>query len=226
MRNGKIPEALSDLETVWNYQGDRIPANIKRVHGTQYADALRRRVEQLFVLGNVSEAEKEAIHGMNVVDQAAAKFGVDSKLAEVGVELCDEIDGRSDVSQKSEMYVRGVAKRWGSDTGFEYAIRNIARRPALFGDRFEETKTGTLMATGKSELGTELLTRGIIKVVQTRFGFITTDSLGDVHMDQTSMARAGSWRRLFPGQRVVFLVERTGRGLHAINLDVDPEGQT
>ena len=221
LRNGKIPEALDDLESVWSYRGSRIPANIKRIHGTQYADALRRRVEQLFVLGNVGEAEEIAIRGMEVVDQTGNDFGLDHKLAEVGVELCDEISGRSDVSAKCERHLREVAKRWGSDRHFEHAIRSISMQPDLFGDQFVRRQTNE--ARAGSELGseTESLTKGTVKVVHPRFGFIETEEMGDVHMDQSSMNFPSQWRKLVPGQRVAFVLEPTERGSHARSLDID-----
>ena len=221
LRNGKIPEALDDLESVWSYRGIRIPANIKRIHGTQYADALRRRVEQLFVLGNVGEAEKIAIRGMEVVDQTGNDFGLDHKLAEVGVELCDEISGRSDVSAECERHLREVAKRWGSDRHFEHAIRSISMQPGLFGDQFVRSQTNE--ARAGSELGseTESLTKGTVKVVYPRFGFIETEEMGDVHMDRSSMNFPSQWRKLVPGQRVAFVREQTERGSHARSLDIE-----
>ena len=222
LRNGKIPQALDDLKYVWSYKGSRIPANIKRVHGTQYADGLRRRVEQLFVLGNVKEAEKIAMNGIAVVDEAARDFGLDRKLAEVGVELCDEIGSRPDVSRECEMQVHEIARKWGSDSKFTDAIRTVSVRPDLFGDHFRAGQTGWETASGLDAPANESFTRGTVKVVHARFGFIETETMGDVHMDRSSMAHASRWQELFPGQPVVFVAKAMDRGVHAINLDIDP----
>ena len=221
LRNGKIPEALDDLESVWNYKGSRIPANIKRVHGTQYADALRRRVEQLLVLGNVSEAEVITIKGMVVVDEAARGFGLDRKLAEVGVELCDEIGGRSDVSHECEVQVRNIAEKWGSDSRFTDAIWDVSVRPDFFGDKFASGPIGWETVSALSDPNSESMTKGTIKIVYARFGFIETDNVGDVHLDRSSMAHPGRWRELVPGLPVVFVTQTTQRGLHAVSLHIE-----
>ena len=221
LRNGKIPEAIDDLEHVWCYKGSRIPANIKRVHGTQYADALRRRVEQLIALGNLSEAEEMATKGLAVVDETSRHYGLDRKLAEVGVELCDEIGGRSNVSNECEILVREVAKGWGSDSRFADAIKNLSVHPDLFGDQFRVGLTGQEEASESDTPTIESLTRGTVKVVHERFGFIETESGGDVHMDRSSMAHASRWRELSPGLSVVFVAKATERGLHAVNLDIE-----
>ena len=39
-----------------------------------------------------------------------------------------------------------------------------------------------------------------------QFGFIQTDSLGDVHMNRSSLVRPSTWQDLREGQKVVFVV--------------------
>ncbi len=136
LRNGRIPEALEELEYVWNCEDAGVPMNMKRVHGTQFAGALHRRVEQLYNLGNTAVAEEVAHKGVSVANRTAVDCGWDFKLAEVGVELLSDVLGRPDVSNSPETRFMETASVWDSDVKFREACRKCKRVEFLF-DRNE-----------------------------------------------------------------------------------------
>ena len=220
LRNGKIDEALGDLKFAWESEGSRIPSTIKRVHGTQYADALRRRVEQMFTLGNTSEAQDLALDGIKVVDKAAADFGWDKKLAEVGIELCDELNGRNDLFSHTESEMVEIAVRWNQDIGFCIISTHIPRSNEVFYRHSDGKPSIQEILFNQTKTLPENMNLGIVSMVSGRFGFIVTEDHESVHMDWTSMAATTQWRKLRIGQTVIFFTEMHEKGPHAVKLEI------
>ena len=223
LRNGRIPEALEELEYVWNCEDTGTPMNIKRVRGTQLAGALHRRVEQLYNLGNTSAAEEIALKGVNVVNQTALVCGWDWKLAESGVELLSELLRRPDTSSSSKFRLTELAVAWDSDVRYRDACRSRGRTQGLI-----ERNEGLLGAMPNFSSTVASLDRaqrftGVVKRITFQYGFIQTDSLGDVHMNQSSLVRPSTWQDLGEGQKVVFGVTYGGKIPHAVELEPDSE---
>ena len=223
LRSGRIPEALPELEYVWDYEDVGVPMTIKRVRGTQFADALRRRVEQLYSLGNVSAAEEVAVKGVIVTDRTAAVCGWDWKLVEVGVELLSEVIGRPDTSGSSASKLTEKALTWDSDVRFRDAF-GIRRRTQILFER-NELLLSAMPNSSRVVLNPERvrLFRGVVKQIINAYGFIVTDSLGDVHMDRSSLVRSSAWQELQIGQRVVFTIRQEDKGPHALELEIDSD---
>ena len=220
LRNGKIEEALNDLKFAWDSQENQIPINIKRVRGTQYGDALRRRVEQLFTLGNLTEAQELTLVGIDVVDETAGNFRWDKKLAEVGIDLLQELTGRHDLLGSTEKQIARVAGKWNQDPNFiDIVVKDIPNGIGVFGDLGIEIKNKEL-SSGTPRTLPEGFKEGIVRMLHPRFGFIATEDSESVHMDRTSVARNTEWRRLRLGQTVVFGVEIHEKGPHAVNLEI------
>ena len=220
LRSGMIPEALEELEYVWNCNDAGLPVNIKRVHGSQLSGALRRRVEQLYALGETVEAEKTALYGLDVTDEAARNCGWDWKLAEDGFRLLAEFIGRYEISGATENAFTDVASNWDSNPKFRNALATARNRRIRTKTLFERsTFILNYMPNLKSDAPSSDPTRlvvGTIEKMMDYFGFIRTQSSGSVHMDRSSLVRPGAWRNLKEGQEVVFLVVQQERGASCI----------
>ena len=220
LRSGQIPEALEQLEHVWTYEDPGMPMTIKRVHGTQFADALRRRVEQFYILGNADAAEDVALKGVSVVDRTATACGWDSRLAEVGAQLLSEVMGRPDTARSLDSRLTDKAAAWDSDDRYRDACRNHRRTQSLF------ERNGVLRGAMPNSSGVVLSTNdpqrftGVVARIIGSFGFIQTDLLSDVHMDVSSCVQPSAWQHLRIGQTVSFAVRQEDKGPHALELEL------
>ena len=226
MRSGQIPEALEDLEFVWNSKDARVPRKVKRIQGTQFAEAIRRRVEQLLNLGNWAEAQDEARKGIRLVNEVAETQGWDHKLIEVGADLIYEITSRSDHSGETRSEVLDAISRLESDSNYKIDPR-ISKKSL---DLLETAKHRLGMMTGSSnevgEPNQQVQYEGCVKFIEPFFGFIETQALGDVHIDRSSLTHPNEWENLQVGQRVVFTVQYGGKGPHAVQLSLLEHGLT
>ena len=196
---------------------------IKRVHGTQFADALRRSVEQLYNLGDINTAEEVTLKGVDVVNRTAGNCGWDWKLAEVGVDLMLEVVKRADSSTLSVSKLTEIASVWYSDDEFRNACRSHNKAEYLI-EHNRDILLGTSSSStdGSSAEHTPLYT-GIVKTFVRDFGFIETESLGDVHMNRSSLIQPNTWQDLRIGQRVVFALRYGGPHPHALRLQPNAE---
>ena len=220
-RMGKLVEALHDLEFVWEYEDAAVPLNVKRVHGTQFADTLRRRVEQLLSLGETGAAEEEALKGMTVVDLAATRCRWDHKLATVGIRLIAEITTRLDSSRFDLSEVLRFARKWDADSTFVESCKNERRTTALFARSRE--LTDLMKNSSKDVLVPELPMRftGCVNRVFGLYGFIRTATIGDVYFNPNSLFRTSDWQKVSVGQRVTFAVIQEEKGPRAVRLQSD-----
>ena len=218
LRSGQITQALEELEYVWNSEGTHIPNKVKRVQGTQFANGLRRRVEQLQNLGRTTEAEEEAKKGIIVVNQTAEAWGWDGKLAEAGIELINGILARSEPSDKAKSEFLEVVSTWESGRQVRIALGTSRKHLELL----DQAKDRLGIAEKKKGLITESEEQqqhsGFIKAMHPYFGFIQTTSLGDVHMNPLSLLDPREWKNLQMGQQVAFNMLIGDRGPHAIEL--------
>ena len=226
MRSGQIPEALEDLEFVWNSKDARVPRKVKRIQGTQFAEAIRRRVEQLLNLGNWAEAQDEARKGIRLVNEVAETQGWDHKLIEVGADLIYEITSRSDHSGETRSEILDAISRLESDSNYKIDPR-ISKKSL---DLLETAKHRLGMMTGSSnevgEPNQQVQYEGCVKFIEPFFGFIETQALGDVHIDRSSLTHPNEWENLQVGQRVVFTVQYGGKRPHAVQLSLLEHGLT
>ena len=139
MRSGLIPEALEELEYVWNDKNASVPMNIKRIHGTQFANGLRRRVEQLYSLGDSNQAKKCGLKGLQVTCVTAETCAWDWKLAEVGIQLLAEMIGREDDLKAHEREFIEIASAWDSNTQFRAAFQQACRNRRKLQRLFERS---------------------------------------------------------------------------------------
>ena len=227
LRSGRIPEALEELEYVWNCEDAGLPINIKRVHGTQLAGALRRRVEQLYQLGDTDLAESTALRGITVTDDAAKKCGWDWKLAEEGFRLLAEAMGRYEISSTTESAFTRVASKWDQNSTFRDSLAEARRNRTRTQTLFERSSyILSSMPNSKSAVPSSSRARLVVGRIDKKmdhFGFIRTETLGSVHMNRSSLVKPRAWRNLKVGQKVIFLVEKQERGPHALELELYAE---
>ena len=219
LRSGQIPEALEELEYVWNSQSTHIPNRVRRAQGTQYANALRRRVEQLKNLGRTPEAEEAARKGIRVVSETADAWGWDGKVAVVGVDLINEVLGLSQPSDRIRSHFIEVVSNWESSRQVRIALganRKHLEMLDLVRDRLGIPSEDSKSLSDPEE---QLRYSGVIKSIHPHFGFILTQSLGDVHMNPLSLVDPREWQKLRTGQQATFKVIFGDRNPHAIEME-------
>lgn len=223
LRSGRIPEALEALEFVWNSSWPGLPISIKRVHGTQFAGGLKRRVEQLYALGDIPAAHKAALEGAGVVHRAAEIAGWDWKLAEVGVQLLGEVVADLDETETVGAKLNLIAAAWDADERFTEAC--IGRRANQIQFRLKHELALRMPNTAKALVveDHDRLFTGVVRLVNPHYGFIRSEELGDVHMNRSSLLRPSAWTKLKIGHRVAFAVRQEDRGPHALHLESDLE---
>lgn len=221
LRSGRILEGLSELEHVWQHGDSTIPINSRRVHGTQYSGALKRRAEQLYNLGNSSSAEEMVLQGLEVVEQTSGSCEWDSKLAEAGAHLLSEVMTKSDTTVATQQKVTELAKHWDSNFKFVNSCRGhsktrslLQRSPELV-HAMQNSCSSPVMPEQSERL------EGAVVRIRGSFGFLASEAVGEVHMDRSSLVRPTDWGELRIGQKVTFVVLQEAKGPHA--LEVVPE---
>ena len=123
-RLGKMEDALRDYEYLWSHRSRNQSRHDVLLQGTQYAEALRRYVEQLTTQLKNDDAADTVIRGLKVVSETATECGWDNKLVEVGVRLLGE--KINDLNVASQLMQ--TAQTWDSDNEF---VRNCNRQRAI-----------------------------------------------------------------------------------------------
>ena len=219
LRGGRIQEALVELEYAWIYGDDSVPMNIKRGRGTQFADGLRRRVEQLYNLGNAGDAKEVALKGVGVAEETAVDCGWDRTLAKVGVQLLSEVMAQPYTPNSPRSLFIQKASAWDANDAFRDACREHPRIQDLIRSNADLYSAMPNFSRVYLKPDHEQIYTGVVKVIMPDFGFITTDLLGDVHMSRSSLVRPSTWNDLRIGQKVVFAVRNEDRGPHALDLE-------
>lgn len=221
LRSGRIDDALEELEYAWKYEDSASPVSIRMMRGTQFAEALRRKTEQLYASGYIAEAERVAMKGLSVVDQTSNTLGWDEKLARAGVKLLADTLKYVAPDSAPKAKLEYISSKWNDDmkfTSFCYADSRVSKQlehvPELV--TLMPNISGPTVTTGCTERFS-----GVIIRLEQYYGFIKTDSMGNVHMSRSSLVRRESWDDLNVGQRVNFGVIQEEKGLHAVRLAID-----
>ena len=136
-RLSRIDEAITNYEFVWFRSELNQSQYDRKVQGTQYAEALRRYIEQLTVQGKGEDAGDAILKGIHIVEQTAADCGWDNKLAEVAIRLLAEIIDDPNVSAELGQQLVDVATKWDSIDAFvrscnlQRALEEFARHTCL-----------------------------------------------------------------------------------------------
>ena len=220
LRLGHIAEALVELEYAWMCGNPDTPESIKRLRGTQYADALRRHVEHHISQGDLIVVEEAAIKGILVTNSTADACGWDSKLARVGVSLLAAILRLPEIPESSAPQLSQVAASWDKESSFLEACREYGKTL----DTLE--KNGVLASLIPKTYGSILSSfqtqrfAGVIDRISEWYGFIKTES-EDVYVNRSSLERSSEWQNLRIGMQVSFSVIQYPKGPQAVRLEVE-----
>ena len=127
-RLGRLTDAIEEHKFVWSSGHINQSLHDRMLQGTQYAECLRRSVEQLTVQLKEEEAREALLSGLQVVEETAADCGWDDKLTEVAVRLLAERIGDPRAAAPLQQRLITVAQQWDADPMF---VRSCSRKRAL-----------------------------------------------------------------------------------------------
>ena len=127
-RLGRLAEAIEEHKFVWSSGEMNQSLYDRMIQGTQYAECLRRAVEQLTIQIKEEEAREALLSGLQIVQETAADCGWDNKLTEVAVRLLAEKFGDPRLPSALQSRLIEIAKQWDADNMF---MRSCNRKRAL-----------------------------------------------------------------------------------------------
>ena len=127
-RLGRLTDALEEHKFVWSSGELNQSLHDRMLQGTQYAECLRRSVEQLTIQFREVEAGEALLLGLQVVEETAADCGWDNKLTEVAIRLLAEKIGDPRLPPVLQNRITAVANRWDADNMF---VRSCISKRAL-----------------------------------------------------------------------------------------------
>ncbi len=218
-RLGRLAESIDEHEFVWSSKELNQSQYDRKLQGTQYAESLRRFVEQLKVQGKEEDATKALITGIQVVEETAADCGWDDKLVTVAIRLLAEKIDDSTVFLEPGRSLSKIAQDWDSLDEFVGGC-NLARAVEQF--TLHVHLADVMPRCARRALGADYSSRfeGRVASLMGSYGFIECNELNSVHMRATSLKSPAEWTLLRVGQRVQFSVINQVRGLHAIRLEL------
>ena len=113
-RLGRLAEAIDEHQFVWSSKGRNQSQYDRKLQGTQYAESLRRFVEQLKIQGKEEEATKALTTGIQIVEETAADCGWDDKLVTVAIRLLAEKIDDFTVFLEPGRSLSTIAQDWDS----------------------------------------------------------------------------------------------------------------
>ena len=127
-RLGRLTDAVEEHKFVWSSGDMNQSLHDRMLQGTQYAECLRRFVEQLTIQFKEEEAGEALLTGLQVVEETAADCGWDDKLTEVAVRLLAERIGDPRSPPPLQQQLTKMAQQWDADNMF---VRSCSRKRAL-----------------------------------------------------------------------------------------------
>ena len=221
LRLGYIAEAIGELEYVWSSDNSDIPTRVRRIRGTQFADALRRHVEHHFYQGDLNAVEADAVKGVRVTDETADACGWDSKLARVGVSLLADLLRLPERPKTSEILLAETATRWDKEISFTDACRRFGKALDILEKNGELAYLIPNTYAGALSSDHDRRFTGTIDRIWEWNGYIQTDSMGEVYLNRSSLARPSEWQNLRKGMLVSFSVIHHTKGPLAVRLEAE-----
>jgi len=224
IRLSRLTEAIDLLDTVWKTESGDVPAQTKRVHGTQFADAHRRRAEQNRPLSGAARAEENLLMGLNVPQVAAKAYGWDQQLVGMAVNLLSDGTWLFSYQSLPPTFLE-FCDVWDSDNkfveccrGYRRTLECIRRTPVL---------RSSLPNLAKAVLSSDHTQRfkGLVRSKFPYFVFVASDEIGDVHWSHNSLVTAIAWEDVSVGRAVSFGVIRYAKGTPAIDLQLQDPGK-
>ena len=127
-RLGRLSDAIEEHKFVWASGEINQSLHDRMLQGTQYAECLRRLVEQLTIQIREDDAREALLLGLQIVEETAADCGWDDKLSEVAIRLLAEKFGDPGLAEAFHIRLSEFANRWDHDSMF---VRSCTRKRAL-----------------------------------------------------------------------------------------------
>lgn len=227
MRWGKIPEAIIELEAVWDSDNttETLPIRVMRTHGTQLADAHRRRSEQLFSMGKPTEGLVELKQSVSVLERTIKRCGPDHQVAELAVEVLIDFVSHREADSPAKQAIEDFCVGCDANSDFRDAA---ARSYRILGHFERSPHLKTMLPKLSSAVMSSESARAFYGTIKTivregRFGFITCadPTINEVHFSDSSLVDRSQWVGLSVGASVTFRIIRSnqkGKLPHAIDL--------
>ncbi len=214
-RQNRYEEAIEEFEYVWGGEPDaatRLPAYVRKIQGTQFANCRRRQVEHLRRLGRglESDTHRFAIDCASIISQTADETTWDRQLVDVGIRLLREIhslacltDLDPQARKMLEQELHDTSQKWDSDHRFRRCFND---RRVVQAFQRDTILIPLMKQTAKSanSLQDAPTFVGRITSVKGQFGFLECEALGSVYINPSSFRNRDEWADLRKGQLVSF----------------------
>ncbi|MBI2859565.1 MAG: hypothetical protein HYX90_10845 [Chloroflexi bacterium] len=125
VRLARIPEAIAEFEDVHKLDAaDTIPVHTLRTHGTQLADAYRRRADQLFTVGQLTDGHAALEKGARLVDETIGRCRVDHVLAEVAIDIVNASVCHTEATATPREPIRNFCIKYDNNEAFLNACQS------------------------------------------------------------------------------------------------------
>ena len=217
LMQNRLGEAIELYRQIWEEHLPQKSDLDVRIVGTQYADALRRRVGQSIGLGDYGEAWETAIQAGTILDAIIEKSRWDTRTARLGTQLLAQMLRLSGNKESKEM-VLSLASKWDSSRRFVRMCGSDRRTRAQF-ERLGGLSDILPRASANALSGTQTFT-GTVSRIADKYGFIKSDKFEqDLFFNRNSLANPNDWQYLLEGFEVTFGVKDDPDGR---NMQSDP----
>lgn len=228
MRLGEYEEAINLLEEVWTSRTDTLPKTILRSQGTQLISAFIRRAEKRRSLGNSTGAMEDLCTAADRAKVVLKLCGVDSQLAQEALHLMVDALKLIGAADFSTHELASIARLWDSSQDFvASAAQSTRAHKHLSSVRHDAErffpKISLALEISKGSLQVSDLLNGRVRIRLEHFGFVTTDTLVDVHFTRDSLLHNQEWEELIAGCPVDLHTVKRQKGLHAVTMKVSRE---
>lgn len=228
LRLAQFDEAINLLEEVWTSRTDTLPKNILRTQGTQLISAFRRRAERYRSLGNRTGAIQDLCSATDRATAVLELCGADSRFAQEALHAMVDALKLIKAADFSKHEFASICKLWDSRQDFVASaaqsdkahlhLSSVTDDAERF---FPKISLALKISNGNSQVSDML--NGRVRLRRDYFGFVSTDTLLQVHFDRDSLVYEQEWEELVRGCPVDLRTVRHQRGLHAVQLKVSRE---
>lgn len=199
-----MKKLINLLEEVWTSRTDTLPKTILRSQGTQLISAFIRRAEKRRSLGNSTGAMEDLCTAADRAKVVLKLCGVDSQLAQEALHLMVDALKLIGAADFSTHELASIARLWDSSQDFvASAAQSTRAHKHLSSVRHDAErffpKISLALEISKGSLQVSDLLNGRVRIRLEHFGFVTTDTLVDVHFTRDSLLHNQEWEELIAG---------------------------
>ena len=219
----RLQEAIDVYAQVWSKFPSIMNKRAKRVVGTQYADALRRRAEQISNSGgNTRKAWDAGIAAGRILDEVVSICDWDPTAARVGVQILGEMVLLLDRYEDSENSLRSYSEKWDASHNFAEMCKRDDKARNQFMRILELSHI--LPKTFASIFSDHKNYKGRISRIGDKFGFITcADFEKTLYFDRKMLENPDDWDHLLEKFEVTFMIDGSASRGPSQGKDVSPK---